>query len=458
MQQLEVQADLTVVGGGLAGVCAAIAAARPGDASRWSTTGRCSAATPAARCASGCAARPRHGIQQLRPRDRDHGRAVRREPVPQPARATRTTGTWCVLDAVRAEPNIDAVPQHRRARGRRDGPADGRRIRSVHRLDDGLGAAHHASTRPVFLDCTGDGLVGHLAGAQLPHRAGRRAIEYDEPWAPEAAGRHHARQHDPLLHEGRRPAGEVRAARPSPRTITDDADPAAPRSSAPATTAATTGGSSGAASSTPSTTTSASATSCRPSIYGHLGLHQELRRSSTRDNMTLEWVGVVPGKREYRRFLGDHVLTQHDILGQTRVRGPGRLRRLVDRPASARGMYAAERGSKHWHADGIYHIPLRSLYSRNVENLLFAGRNISATHVAFGTTRVMATCAVLGRGRRHGAAIALRNGLTPRELARDRFDLDEACADASRCLGPGRRRRRPGEPGPDRDRRPHRPR
>ena len=49
------------------------------------------------------------------------------------------------------------------------------------------------------------------------------------------------------------------------------------------------------------------------------------------------------------------------------------------------------------HIPYLYSIPLRCLYSRNVANLFFAGRNISATHVAFASTRVMATCAVVGQ-------------------------------------------------------------
>jgi FAD-dependent oxidoreductase family protein len=141
------------------------------------------------------------------------------------------------------------------------------------------------------------------------------------------------------------------------------------------------------------------------------------------DNLTLEWIGSVPGKREYRRLVGDHVLTQHDVLGQVpfedRVAFGGWSIDL--HPAG--GMYATEHGSKHWHPDGNYHIPLRSLYSRNVENLWMAGRNISASHVAFGTTRVMATCAVLGEAVGLAAAVALQAGVTPRQLALEQFDL-----------------------------------
>src|SRR5690625_3678258 len=79
-----------------------------------------------------------------------------------------------------------------------------------------------------------------------------------------------------------------------------------------------------------------------------------------------------------------------------------------------RGMYSTESGSKHLQADGNYHIPFRSLYSKNVTNLLFAGRDISATHVAFGTTRVMATCAVMGEAAGTGAALCTKYETTPR--------------------------------------------
>src|SRR5699024_6948393 len=75
--------------------------------------------------------------------------------------------------------------------------------------------------------------------------------------------------------------------------------------------------------------------------------------------------------------------------------------------------------SLHWHPDGNYHIPLRTLYSKNVHNLWMAGRNISASHVAFGTTRVMATCAVMGEAAGIAAGVALEHDATPRQAAQE---------------------------------------
>lgn len=150
-----------------------------------------------------------------------------------------------------------------------------------------------------------------------------------------------------------------------------------------------------------------------------LGIWDHIKNSGEfpeAENLTLEWVGSLPGKREYRRFVGDHVLTQQDILEQ---------RPFADRVAfggwsvdlhPVRGMYADEPGARQRYADGVFHIPLRCLYSVNVSNLLFAGRNISATHIAFGATRVMATCATLGEAAGTAAALCVSTGLSPREL------------------------------------------
>src|SRR5207249_9930413 len=73
----------------------------------------------------------------------------------------------------------------------------------------------------------------------------------------------------------------------------------------------------------------------------------------------------------------------------------------------------------------VYNIPLRSLYSRNVRNLFMAGRNISASHVAFTSTRVMATCAVEGQAVGTAAALCTRHRLLPRQLYQDKARLAE---------------------------------
>ncbi|MBT6146548.1 MAG: FAD-dependent oxidoreductase, partial [Gemmatimonadetes bacterium] len=67
----------------------------------------------------------------------------------------------------------------------------------------------------------------------------------------------------------------------------------------------------------------------------------------------------------------------------------------------------------------LYDIPLRSCVSINVDNLMFAGRNISATHIGFSSTRVMATCAVIGQGTGTAAAYAALHDQPASQLADD---------------------------------------
>jgi hypothetical protein len=143
-------------------------------------------------------------------------------------------------------------------------------------------------------------------------------------------------------------------------------------------------------------------------------------------NWALDWVGAVPGKRESRRFLGSHVLTQQDLES-------GRL--FPDTVAYGgwpldlhppSGIDAtAEAPCRHILLPSLYAIPLRALCSRNVANLFFAGRNISATHVAFASTRVMATCAIMGQAVGTAAALATRLG--NRSLAEHFGPAETAC-------------------------------
>jgi hypothetical protein len=142
--------------------------------------------------------------------------------------------------------------------------------------------------------------------------------------------------------------------------------------------------------------------------------HIKNRGDHGADNWVLEWVGFLPGKRESRRYEGDVIMTQND------VRAEGKFEDLI-----AYGGWTMDDhhpGGMNWSGKPtIFHpapspfgIPYRSLYSRNVANLFCAGRNISVTHAALSATRVMATCAVLGQAAGTAAAIATREGITPR--------------------------------------------
>ena len=145
--------------------------------------------------------------------------------------------------------------------------------------------------------------------------------------------------------------------------------------------------------------------------------HIKNRGNHGADNWVLDWTGFLPGKRESRRFIGDHILTQNDIEDEGK--------HFKDNVAFGgwtmddhfpEGFYKKEAGTI-WHpAPSPYGIPYRCLYSKNISNLFFAGRNISATHTALSSTRVMGTTSLLGQAVGTAAAIAAREVCSPREV------------------------------------------
>jgi hypothetical protein len=134
------------------------------------------------------------------------------------------------------------------------------------------------------------------------------------------------------------------------------------------------------------------------------------------DTMTLEWVGQIPGKRESRRFEGDYMLTQPDIVEQRTHPDAVAFGGWSIDLHPADGIFSEKPGCNQWHGKGIYQIPYRCLYSRNIKNLFLAGRIISASHVAFGSSRVMATGAHVGQAVGMAAAVCRGKGLLPRDL------------------------------------------
>lgn len=134
------------------------------------------------------------------------------------------------------------------------------------------------------------------------------------------------------------------------------------------------------------------------------------------DNWELDWVGFLPGKRESRRYIGDYVIREQD------VQSGGHFNDVVayggwtiDNHNPAGFFHKGGRQDVHCPAQSPWGIPYRSLYSVNIKNLWFAGRNISATHLAMSSSRVMATCALLGQAVGTAAAVALKDGVMPRE-------------------------------------------
>ena len=128
-------------------------------------------------------------------------------------------------------------------------------------------------------------------------------------------------------------------------------------------------------------------------------------------------MGHIPGKRESRRFEGDHILIQQDIIEQRDHYDAVAFGGWSIDLHPADGVFSEKPGCNQWHSKGVYQIPYRCLYSRNIDNLFLAGRIISSSHVAFGSSRVMATCAHVGQAVGMAAALCTGKMLLPRTLS-----------------------------------------
>ena len=134
------------------------------------------------------------------------------------------------------------------------------------------------------------------------------------------------------------------------------------------------------------------------------------------ENLTLEWVGTIPGKRESRRFEGEYMLKQQDIVEQRKFDDAVAFGGWAMDIHPADGVYSKLPGCTQWHSKGIFQIPYRAYISKSINNLFFAGRLISATHVAFASTRVMATSAHGGQAAGMAAAICAKKGMDTKQI------------------------------------------
>ena len=141
----------------------------------------------------------------------------------------------------------------------------------------------------------------------------------------------------------------------------------------------------------------------------------------------LKWLSYYAGKRESRRIMGEFVLTENDLRNfvmyddgcvatswyiDNHEPDPDNARRYRD-PWLSRGCLTPL---------GFYPLPFRCLYSKDVKNLFMAGRNISVSHIALGTTRVMRTCAMMGEVVGMACAVCLEFGADPHDIYSNHFD------------------------------------
>lgn len=151
-------------------------------------------------------------------------------------------------------------------------------------------------------------------------------------------------------------------------------------------------------------------------------LKNEFKENNLYKNRALGWVAFISGKRESRRLLGDHILTENDLTNyRIYPDGSGSTTWTIDLhypdPDNTKYFPGAEFKSIAKHKPiHPYPVPYRCLYSRNIENLFMAGRNISVTHVALGTVRVMRTTGILGEVVGMAASLCKKYGETPRDI------------------------------------------
>lgn len=149
-------------------------------------------------------------------------------------------------------------------------------------------------------------------------------------------------------------------------------------------------------------------------------------------NEKLQWVAYVGGKRESRRLLGDYVLTENDLVNQDLYPdGTASTSWTIDLhypDPENQDLFEGEAFrsiAKHIRIYP-YPIPFRCLYSVNTENLMMAGRNISVSHVALGSIRLMRTGGMLGEVLGMAAAVCKEQDASPREVYKHHFsDLEK---------------------------------
>ena len=160
-------------------------------------------------------------------------------------------------------------------------------------------------------------------------------------------------------------------------------------------------------------------------------------------NYALDWIGQVPGKRESRRVMGRYLMTEHDVLNKTAfpdeiafggwfvdLHTPGGLLAKTSEPSAAVGGHDNEYDTFSDYSAmsycGPYGVPLRSLLAKDCDNLMLAGRNVSVTHAALGTVRVMGTTALMGEAVGIAAALGIaRNHSFDELVVQDITDIQQ---------------------------------
>ena len=154
-------------------------------------------------------------------------------------------------------------------------------------------------------------------------------------------------------------------------------------------------------------------------IYGSFA---NAKKDSNNATLALKWVAYVAGKRESRRLMGDYIYTMQDMAQRREF--PDAV--VEEKRAIDSHYQQAEKGSPvdflsealFYSTGGLYYVPFRSLYSRNIRNLMMAGRCFSCSHIGMAGPRVMKTCGQMGIATGYAAALCKKHGGVPQEVGR----------------------------------------
>jgi len=153
-------------------------------------------------------------------------------------------------------------------------------------------------------------------------------------------------------------------------------------------------------------------------IWDHIKNNQEGVHAHGAENFELEWVGALPGMRESRRLMGDYILNEADILDHKIFEDAvcyGGWCMDLHAPFGVEDEDRLPSDCFYYH--GVYTIPWRSYYSKNIKNLMMAGRDISTSRMGLASTRIIGCCALGGEAVGIAAAKCVEKKVLPRELA-----------------------------------------
>jgi hypothetical protein len=409
LKKIQLKADLTIVGGGLAGTCAAITAAREGAKvvliqDRPVLGGN--ASSEVRLWALGATSHQGNNNRWAR-----EGGVINEIAVENTWRNREGNALFLdalLLEKVKAESNITLLLNTAMVGLDKDGDA---RIKTVHGFCSQNSTLYDVSS-PLFCDASGDGIVGYLAGAA--YRVGAEsADEFDEPFAPDES--YGELLGHTIYFYGKETDAPVKYVAPEFALKDINAIPRHNQIEVKQYGCALWWLEYGGRMDTVHDTEEIKWELWKVAygIWDHIKNSGKYPEAA---NQTLEWIGTIPGKRESRRFEGDLILSQSDIVQQKRFDDAVSFGGWAIDLHPADGLYSERSGCHQYHSKGVYQIPYRMMYSRNIENLFMTGRLVSASHVAFGSTRVMMTCAHNAQAVGMAAAMCRESDLNPRDL------------------------------------------